>query len=111
MELRAFGDPQPPSGEPPALDGATGRLLTHGSSTQPPPSRADVEYAVARANEVLQTSRRTLTFVLDGDFDQPIVKVVEAATGEVVRQIPNEEVVAISKAIRDMQGLLLRARA
>jgi flagellar protein FlaG len=35
------------------------------------------------------------------------VKVVDRASGEVIRQIPNEEVVRIAKLMREGNGLLV----
>jgi flagellar protein FlaG len=39
------------------------------------------------------------------------VRVVDTVTGEVIRQVPSEELLAISRSIDKLQGLLLRQEA
>ncbi|WFF42807.1 flagellar protein FlaG [Salinicola endophyticus] len=46
------------------------------------------------------------------DFDsQVITRVIDRATGEVIRQIPSEEMLRIAKAFADDQGRLVDASA
>jgi len=40
-----------------------------------------------------------------------IVKVVDTASKQVLRQIPNEEVLAMSKTLDKLQGLMIRQTA
>jgi flagellar protein FlaG len=44
---------------------------------------------------------------LEVDNDIMIVKVIDEETGEVIRQIPPEELVALSKHAKDLKGLLI----
>ena len=46
----------------------------------------------------------SVNFEIDGDSDQTIIKVVDAETKEVIRQIPNEEMLTISKKIKSIQN-------
>jgi flagellar protein FlaG len=66
-----------------------------------------VEQAVRQVNSALELREVGLQFEVDKDTDKLIVKVIDRATGEVIRQIPNEEVVRIAKLMSDGKGLLV----
>lgn len=76
------------------------------------PAPEQVQKAVNTINKAMQQASQGLQFSIDPDTHEPIVKMVDTSTGEVIRQIPSEEMVAISRAIdRFQQGLLLREKA
>ena len=54
---------------------------------------------------------QNLLFSIDDDTGRTIVKIVDSQTDEVIRQMPSEEVLAISKAIDKLQGLLIKQQA
>ncbi len=60
-----------------------------------------------QVNEALALREVGLKFEVDKDTDKVIIKVVDRASGEVIRQIPNEEVVRIAKLMSDGKGLLV----
>jgi flagellar protein FlaG len=66
-----------------------------------------VERAVHEVNAALVLREVGLQFEVDKDTDKLIVKVVDRASGEVIRQIPNEEVVRIAKLMSEGNGLLV----
>ena len=72
---------------------------------------AQIETAVREINTSLQMRSISLRFEVDEDTDKLIVKVVDAANGEVIRQIPNEEVVRIAKVMGKAPGLLMDEQA
>lgn len=75
-------------------------------------STAQLREALAYVNRALQQSNKNLEFTVDGDTKRPIVKLVDSESGEVLRQFPTEEALAISRAIDDFQqGLLIRQQA
>jgi len=59
----------------------------------------DVKQAAEKLNEYVQVIRRDLKFSVDEDTGRTIVKVIDSRTGELIRQIPDEEVIAISKLV------------
>ncbi len=67
--------------------------------------------AVKKLNEYVAPALQTIEFSLDHDSKRMIVKVVDTATHKVLRQIPNEEVVAMSKTLDKLQGLVIRQTA
>ncbi|MEW6591661.1 MAG: flagellar protein FlaG [Pseudomonadota bacterium] len=75
-------------------------------------SAAQLREALAYVNRALQQSNKNLEFTVDGETERPIVKLVDSESGEVIRQFPTEEALAISRAIDDFQqGLLIRQEA
>lgn len=67
--------------------------------------------AVQKLNEYVAPALQTIEFSLDQESKRMIVKVVDTATQKVLRQIPNEEVMAMSKTLDKLQGLVIRQTA
>ena len=87
-------------------------LPASGQALPPAPDNADVKQAVSRLNDYVQTLRRDLQFRVDKDSNRVIVSVVNAESGEVIRQIPSEEVLAVARNLDQLQqGLLFRDKA
>lgn len=81
-------------------------------SQQPPPSRQAVEQAVKEIKHTMASmSSADLSFSIDGDTQQTVVRVVDSQTGDLIRQIPSQELIDIAKAMSRAQGLLLRQQA
>ena len=68
--------------------------------------RQHLQEAVSRLNEQMQRTSRDLSFSIDQRINRTIITVKNLQTGEVVRQIPTEEVVRLAHSIEDMKGLL-----
>ncbi len=68
--------------------------------------RKNLQEAVTRLNDQMQSKGRDLSFSVDETIDRTIITVKNLQTGEVVRQIPTEEVVRLAHSIEDMKGLL-----
>ncbi len=64
-------------------------------------SGAELQQAVAQLNEYVQQSQRDLFFSVDDSSGRTVVRVVNSETEEVIRQIPNEDVLRISRNIQD----------
>lgn len=67
--------------------------------------------AVQKLNEYVAPALQTIEFSLDQESKRMIVKVVDTATQKVLRQIPNEEVMAMSRTLDKLQGLVIRQTA
>lgn len=77
------------------------------------PTQAQIQSAVDSINRAMKQSNANVEFSIDQTTKQMVIKVVESSTGDVIRQFPSEEVLAISQAIDQMQqrGLLLKQEA
>ena len=67
-----------------------------------------IEQAVKNVNDFVKPINNSLSFKLDQDTGQTVIKVVDLSTQEVIRQIPSEEMLAIAKALDTMKGLLVQ---
>lgn len=88
---------------------AGGRRAGEDAQQQPgghQPSEAEIQEAIDEVRRVIEPVARNLQFSVDDDTNLTLIKVVDSATDEVIRQIPSEEMVAIAKAIDKLQGML-----
>jgi len=76
-----------------------------------PVTQEAVAAAVQSANAYVQSISSSIQFSLDQDSGRTVVKMVDTETEEVLRQFPSEEMLAISKSIDRMQGLLINREA
>ncbi|NTV09682.1 MAG: flagellar protein FlaG [Zoogloea sp.] len=75
------------------------------------PSDTELAKAIHEVQKAIEPVAQNLLFSVDKDSGRTLVKIVDSATDKVIRQIPSEEVLAISKAIDKLQGLLLKDKA
>lgn len=66
---------------------------------------------VAAINDFMSKFDRTLNFSVDIAAGQTIIKVIDTSNDELVRQIPSEDFIAISKHIEQMNNLLFSEKA
>ena len=78
---------------------------------QAPPGAEAAQQAARRINEFLKSSSAAVEFVVDGQSNRVVVRVVDSATGQLIRQMPSEEMLAISHALDRVTGLLLEQKA
>lgn len=81
----------------------------------------DVKNQVQSLQEMSQVKGWSVNFSVDSESDETVIKVVDADTQKVIRQIPSEEMLTISQKIKEMQdsgesgnelsGLLLDRKA
>jgi flagellar protein FlaG len=72
----------------------------------PEDMRRNIQEAIENLNQQLKNNGRGLSFQMDETINRPIITVRNIHTGEVVRQIPNEEVVRMAHSIEEGKGLL-----
>ena len=71
----------------------------------------EVENALKTLNELTAIVAQDVRFTMDEESGKTIVKVVDTATQEVLRQFPSAEALSIARSIDKMQGLLIREKA
>lgn len=93
---------------------AGGKAVTASGESLPPARQpeavADVERTVARLNELVSSSRRSLRFRVDANGGRTVITVLNPHTQEVIRQIPSEEILSLARAFEEL-GSLIDARA
>ena len=68
--------------------------------------RQNLQEAIDRLNQQLKANGRDLSFQMDEEIDRTIITVRNIKTGEVVRQIPSEEIVRMAHSLEEGKGLL-----
>lgn len=102
-------------------DLATYRANTPTAETQAEPNRVETEVkqpeakeirqAVENLNRVIASSLQSIQFTLDDESGKVVVKVLDSETQKVLRQVPNVEILAISKNLARLQGLVISDKA
>lgn len=67
-----------------------------------------VKRMVDSLNQTMGEMKSDLVFSVDDDTGLKLVKVVDRQTKEVIRQIPNEEMVRFVKVMDELRGVLLK---
>ena len=106
---------------PPSPDGGAVASAAPAAPATPPapaaPSREELQQAARQVQEKLQARASNLVFSLDEDSGQTVVKVIDAQTEEVIRQMPSEEMLALAQSLDEFleasggsnpRGLLLK---
>ena len=70
-----------------------------------------LKMAVQEIEKFVQSVKRNLEFSIDEPSGKVVVKVIASGSGEVIRQIPNEEVLKLANSLNDANSLLFSAEA
>jgi flagellar protein FlaG len=71
------------------------------------PSREQVDGLVHDLNKSMQEMGTRVSFSIDSDTKRTVIKVIDTATKEVVRQIPPEAMLRVSENITKLLGLMV----
>jgi flagellar protein FlaG len=72
----------------------------------PNQARANLSSAINMLNQQMASTQRGLGFSFDPSKNSAVIKVTDLNSGEVVRQIPTEEVLKMAHHIDAMKGIL-----
>jgi flagellar protein FlaG len=96
---------------------ASGNSLPHAGTSAPASERApaevqkiDISRAIHSINTFLKENQRGLRFQVDQATGRTVITVINPVSGEIVRQIPPQELLNIARELR-ASGALLDARA
>lgn len=111
----AGGNPpvRPSTAAPTAAPAAS---ASQGRNVQPPqqvsePGREEVTKAVQQIQQAVQTMTRSLQFSIDDESGKTVVTLTDSETGEVIRQVPSQEVIELASNIGRLQGMLVKQKA
>jgi flagellar protein FlaG len=106
-----------PAATPPGTPGADTQPAVETQQPQQsqqaktPPDAKQLNEALDSINQKLQDSDQQLRFALDKDSGRMVVRVVDTATDQVIRQIPSEVAIQIGQSLEKLHGLLVRQQA
>lgn len=89
---------------PAAADASTGRQPVAASGKTPPRDVAGTDAAgvaetVTRLNAYVQSISRELQFSIDPATGYQVVKVLDASSGEIIRQMPSDQLLALAELL------------
>ena len=67
----------------------------------------EIQHAVEQMNELTKAMNHRLSFSVDSETHDVIVKVVDAETDKVIRELPPAELQKLHKSIKEAVGLLI----
>jgi flagellar protein FlaG len=95
------------------LDDALEVLSAPGSqlseNQQAEPTAGELVEPIQRINEVMR--ERGIEFEISEDLSRVITRVVDRDSGDVIRQIPAEEVIRIAEQLQEMRGRFISLEA
>ncbi|MBU0901153.1 MAG: flagellar protein FlaG [Gammaproteobacteria bacterium] len=81
------------------------------ASTTTEQARQPVEEAISSIKQFAQSIQRNLNFALDDSSGRVVVKVTDAMSGDVIRQIPSEDALRLAESLEEARSLLFKAEA
>ena len=90
---------------------ATTEIKPSSVSETSQPAREAVAKAAADLQEFVKSMGRNLNFSVDETTGYHVVKVVNPDTGELIRQLPSEELLKISRDFQRLNNVLVSQRA
>jgi len=70
-----------------------------------------VRESVEKLNAFIRPYVTSLQFSVDKDLGRVVVKIMDSETKEVIKQIPSEDVLALTKALSKVAGLFVEQKA
>jgi flagellar protein FlaG len=92
-------------------DTAQAKVAADKQQAEKPATRAELETAMNNIQEFVQSVRRDINFSLDDGNGRVVVKVTDANSGDVIRQIPSEEALKLAENLTEVRSLLFKAEA
>jgi flagellar protein FlaG len=68
----------------------------------------ELHKAVDDISKSMNVMQKGLAFKVDEDSGMQVVKVIDVKTGDLIRQIPNEEALDMAKKLNEVAGLLMK---
>lgn len=89
-------------------------VISHAAQPARPDGQSRIDAAkqiASQINDYLESASSSLQFMVDKESNRVVIKVVDTQTQEVIRQMPTEEMLAISKSLDRLSGLLIQQEA
>lgn len=77
-----------------------------GSSAEASPPESELEKTVQHLTEYVGWGNFTIEFKTDDQTGSMVISIIDRDTGEILRQIPPEQILKLKSRIREMLGLV-----
>lgn len=113
--VQGDGESRVDSGKPDSVSEVSTNQALREKLDKPVPeedvSNPSFDEAAKNISEFVQVVQRNLAFSVEEDTGQKIIKVQDKETGELIRQIPSEEVVEFAKRVGNPKGFFVSTEA
>ena len=99
------------AGPSPKSEDVVGQVKPTDVDRQPVATHDELRQEIEGLNKMMREQGRHVSFSIDEQLDQRVVRVVDNDSGEVIRQIPSEQMMHAMKQIHRVMGLLFDRRA
>ena len=84
-----------------SLPGSEVKVQEEQAKESPKLSVEELETEVDQVNSFVQSIQRDLEFTVDKELDRTVVKVTDAESGEIIRQIPEDIFLELARRLKD----------
>jgi len=70
-----------------------------------------IKEAVTAINDFMSQFQRSLSFSVDDEAGKTVIRVMDEASGDLIRQIPSEDFIKLTQQVAQMQSLLFSEEA
>ena len=81
------------------------------TSEEPKLNEEDLQNLVEDLSSMMSVMRKGLAFKIDEDSGTNVVSVMDIESGDLIRQIPNEEALKLARKLTEVTGLLMKTEA
>jgi flagellar protein FlaG len=99
------------TGATPKNSGAAPAPAVSSVTSSGPLNGEELRQAVAAANRATKSLQNAVQLSLDSQSGKAIVRVIDTETGQLIRQIPSEEVLELRRALDRISGLIIQRTA
>lgn len=64
----------------------------------------DIRAQIEELNQISQNVQRRLSFQIDDELGETIVRVIDRETDELIRQIPSDEILTLSRRLKELNA-------
>ncbi len=103
----AVDTPAGPQAVAPAVAAAPPKQAAAGTTADP----AALQQLADKLTETIGMTGQQVQFSVDNDTGKTVLRVTDAESGAVLRQIPGDEALSMARILDRMQGVLIREKA
>lgn len=79
--------------------------------TQKVATKISSEELFDKIKELSEDGLYSVRFEMNKEIDSLVIRVVDRENGELIRQIPSDELISVSKNLKDLRGLVVKTES
>lgn len=111
MKLTPIVSPAGVVGETAAKLPAIGEKASRANTAMQAPDPQALQHLVEQLNQGVGMTGQQVQFSVDHDTGKTVLRVTDAESGALLRQIPGDEALAVARILDHMKGVLIRQKA